>query len=147
MNTLWISSRYLSFLVLTWRLQIQVWVKENVEHGTNNWQTVTADTSLFRDTMPAIAWFSTIRKYTIRCWLWRSLSQTLYRRRVSVINVKFQVGNEHKLCFRVLNRNSARNKQYLKMMGFTHVLNTAEGTRLGQVDTGHSYYRDMQSVR
>uniref|UniRef100_A0A336LBD3 Dual specificity protein phosphatase n=1 Tax=Culicoides sonorensis TaxID=179676 RepID=A0A336LBD3_CULSO len=43
--------------------------------------------------------------------------------------------------------NSAKNKQYLKMMGITHVLNTAEGTRLGQVDTGHAYYRDMPTVR
>jgi len=41
---------------------------------------------------------------------------------------------------------SARNKQFLKAMGFTHVLNAAEGSRLGQVDTGHSYYRDMPSI-
>lgn len=32
-------------------------------------------------------------------------------------------------------------------MGITHVLNTAEGTRFGQVDTGHGYYRDMPSLR
>jgi atypical dual specificity phosphatase len=42
---------------------------------------------------------------------------------------------------------SAKNKQYLRVMGITHVLNTAEGTRFGQVDTGHSYYRDMPSLR
>ncbi|XP_063700497.1 dual specificity protein phosphatase 13B isoform X1 [Culicoides brevitarsis] len=42
--------------------------------------------------------------------------------------------------------NAAKNKQYLKIMGFTHVLNAAEGTRFGQVDTGHSYYRDMQNM-
>lgn len=42
---------------------------------------------------------------------------------------------------------SARNKQYLRLIGITHVLNTAEGTRFGQVDTGHSYYRDMSGVR
>lgn len=32
-------------------------------------------------------------------------------------------------------------------MGITHVLNTAEGSRFGQVDTGHSYYRDMPNLR
>lgn len=32
-------------------------------------------------------------------------------------------------------------------MGITHVLNTAEGSRFGQVDTGHAYYRDMPNVR
>ncbi|XP_038108199.1 dual specificity protein phosphatase 3 isoform X3 [Culex quinquefasciatus] len=42
---------------------------------------------------------------------------------------------------------SARNKQYLRLIGVTHVLNTAEGTRFGQVDTGHSFYRDMSGVR
>lgn len=44
-------------------------------------------------------------------------------------------------------RNSAKNKQYLRLIGVTHVLNTAEGTRFGQVDTGHSYYRDMSGIR
>lgn len=47
----------------------------------------------------------------------------------------------------IFHSEAARNKQYLKALGFTHVLNAAEGTRLGQVDTGHSYYRDMPSVR
>lgn len=42
---------------------------------------------------------------------------------------------------------AAKNKTYLRMMGITHVLNAAEGCRYGQVDTGHSYYRDMPSVR
>ncbi|KAG5684054.1 hypothetical protein PVAND_013305 [Polypedilum vanderplanki] len=42
---------------------------------------------------------------------------------------------------------AAKNKQYLRMMGITHVLNTAEGSRFGQVDTGHSYYRDMSNLR
>lgn len=32
-------------------------------------------------------------------------------------------------------------------MGITHVLNTAEGSRFGQVDTGHAYYRDMPQIR
>lgn len=32
-------------------------------------------------------------------------------------------------------------------MGITHVLNTAEGTRFGQVDTGHAYYRELSNVR
>jgi hypothetical protein len=42
---------------------------------------------------------------------------------------------------------AAKNKQYLRLMGITHVLNTAEGTRFGQVDTGHGYYRDMPNLR
>lgn len=42
---------------------------------------------------------------------------------------------------------SATNKAFLRLMGFTHVLNTAEGSRFGQVDTGHSYYRDMPEIR
>lgn len=42
---------------------------------------------------------------------------------------------------------AAKNKNYLRMMGITHVLNAAEGCRYGQVDTGHSYYRDMPSIR
>lgn len=42
---------------------------------------------------------------------------------------------------------AAKNKTYLRMMGITHVLNAAEGCRYGQVDTGHSYYRDMPNVR
>ncbi|KAL9873634.1 dual specificity phosphatase DUPD1 isoform X2 [Glossina fuscipes] len=42
---------------------------------------------------------------------------------------------------------AAKNKTYLRMMGITHVLNAAEGCRYGQVDTGHSYYRDMPSIR
>ncbi|XP_017040521.1 dual specificity protein phosphatase 3 isoform X2 [Drosophila ficusphila] len=42
---------------------------------------------------------------------------------------------------------AAKNKVYLRMMGITHVLNAAEGCRYGQVDTGHSYYRDMPSIR
>lgn len=39
------------------------------------------------------------------------------------------------------------NKTFLRLMGITHVLNTAEGSRYGQVDTGHVYYRDMPNVR
>ncbi|XP_053948073.1 dual specificity phosphatase 29 isoform X2 [Anastrepha obliqua] len=42
---------------------------------------------------------------------------------------------------------AAKNKSFLRMMGITHVLNAAEGCRYGQVDTGHSYYRDMPSIR
>ncbi|XP_059222231.1 dual specificity protein phosphatase 13 isoform X5 [Stomoxys calcitrans] len=41
---------------------------------------------------------------------------------------------------------SAKNKTFLRMKGITHVLNAAEGCRYGQVDTGHSYYRDMPSI-
>lgn len=43
--------------------------------------------------------------------------------------------------------NSAKNKLFLRGAGITHVLNTAEGSRYGQVDTGHIYYRDMPSIR
>lgn len=42
---------------------------------------------------------------------------------------------------------SAKNKVFLRMMGITHILNTAEGSRYGQVDTGHIYYRDMPNIR
>ncbi|XP_055857585.1 dual specificity protein phosphatase 13 isoform X1 [Episyrphus balteatus] len=42
---------------------------------------------------------------------------------------------------------AAKNKVYLRLMGITHVLNTAEGCRYGQVDTGHIYYRDMPTIR
>jgi len=42
---------------------------------------------------------------------------------------------------------SAKNKTFLRLMGITHVLNTAEGSRFGQVDTGHTYYRDMPNIR
>ncbi|XP_037919194.1 dual specificity protein phosphatase 13 isoform X2 [Hermetia illucens] len=42
---------------------------------------------------------------------------------------------------------AAKNKVYLRLMGITHVLNTAEGSRYGQVDTGHSYYRDVPTMR
>ncbi|KAJ6648661.1 Dual specificity phosphatase 29 [Pseudolycoriella hygida] len=42
---------------------------------------------------------------------------------------------------------SARNKTFLRLMGITHILNTAEGSRYGQVDTGHRYYRDMPNIR
>lgn len=42
---------------------------------------------------------------------------------------------------------SATNKAFLRLMGFTHVLNTAEGSRFGQVDSGHRYYRDMPEIR
>ncbi|XP_067001340.1 dual specificity protein phosphatase 3 [Anabrus simplex] len=37
---------------------------------------------------------------------------------------------------------AAKNKQYLKKMGITHVLNTAEGNRFGMVNTNQLYYRD-----
>ncbi|XP_076358322.1 dual specificity protein phosphatase 3-like [Tachypleus tridentatus] len=35
---------------------------------------------------------------------------------------------------------AARNKTYLKQFGITHVVNTAEGSGFGQVNTGRSYY-------
>lgn len=51
-----------------------------------------------------------------------------------------------KLLF-VLYRASATNKAFLRQMGITHILNTAEGSRFGQVDTGHAYYRDVPQIR
>ncbi|GLH13721.1 Dual specificity protein phosphatase Mpk3 [Gryllus bimaculatus] len=37
---------------------------------------------------------------------------------------------------------SARNKAYLKRIGVTHVLNTAEGSAFGMVNTNSAYYKD-----
>ncbi|XP_049788118.1 dual specificity protein phosphatase 3 [Schistocerca nitens] len=37
---------------------------------------------------------------------------------------------------------AAKNKQYLRKIGVTHVLNTAEGNRFGMVNTSRDYYRD-----
>lgn len=42
---------------------------------------------------------------------------------------------------------TAENKTFLRMNRFTHVLNTAEGRRFGQVDTGHAFYRDLPQIR
>lgn len=41
----------INLTVLTWWLQIQIWVQKNVKHGTNNWQTVATYTTLLSDTM------------------------------------------------------------------------------------------------
>ncbi|XP_037968763.2 dual specificity protein phosphatase 13 [Plutella xylostella] len=41
---------------------------------------------------------------------------------------------------------AAKDKNFLRRMGITHVLNTAEGKRFTQVDTDHLYYRDT-SIR
>ena len=38
-------------------------------------------------------------------------------------------------------RGAAKNAFYLKKVGVTHVLNTAEGTRMGMVDTNQNFYR------
>jgi protein-tyrosine phosphatase len=38
-------------------------------------------------------------------------------------------------------RGAAKNTFYLKKIGVTHVLNTAEGTRVGLVDTNQNYYK------
>ena len=40
-----------------------------------------------------------------------------------------------------LYRGAAKNTFYLKKIGVTHVLNTAEGTRMGLVDTNQNFYR------
>ncbi|XP_012267509.2 dual specificity protein phosphatase 3 isoform X1 [Athalia rosae] len=37
---------------------------------------------------------------------------------------------------------TAKNKEYLKKLGITHVLNAAEGKRFGFVDTDKNYYKD-----
>ncbi|XP_015434142.1 PREDICTED: dual specificity protein phosphatase 3 [Dufourea novaeangliae] len=37
---------------------------------------------------------------------------------------------------------TARNKQYLQMLGITHLLNCAEGKRFGFVNTDENYYKD-----
>ncbi len=41
------------------------------------------------------------------------------------------------LCF----RGAAKNTFYLKKVGITHVLNTAEGSVIGTVDTNQDFYR------
>ena len=38
-------------------------------------------------------------------------------------------------------RGAAKNTFYLKKIGVTHVLNTAEGTRVGLVDTNKNFYK------
>ncbi|XP_059078384.1 dual specificity protein phosphatase 3-like isoform X4 [Tigriopus californicus] len=38
-------------------------------------------------------------------------------------------------------KGAARNTFYLKKVGVTHVLNTAEGSRMGTVDTNQNYYK------
>jgi len=37
---------------------------------------------------------------------------------------------------------AAKNKQYLRRIGITHILNTAEGNKSGMVNTSKDYYRD-----
>jgi len=41
-----------------------------------------------------------------------------------------------------LYRATAKNKKYLKMLGITHLLNAAEGSRYGFVNTDNNYYAD-----
>lgn len=47
-----------------------------------------------------------------------------------------QCTHEHHLC-----RGAARNVEYLKYLGVTHVLNAAEGVGFGQVSTSAEFYR------
>lgn len=42
--------------------------------------------------------------------------------------------------------NAARNKECLTRLGVTHILNTAQGSGIGQVDTDETYYR-MQGIK
>lgn len=44
-------------------------------------------------------------------------------------------------------RVAAQDKGFLKHMRINYVLNTAEGKRYTQVDTGHLYYRDVPGLR
>jgi hypothetical protein len=37
---------------------------------------------------------------------------------------------------------AAKNKEYLRKIGITHILNTAEGIGFGRVNTSKDYYRD-----
>jgi hypothetical protein len=37
---------------------------------------------------------------------------------------------------------AAKNKEYLRMIGITHILNTAEGDIWAMVDTSKDYYRN-----
>lgn len=53
------------------------------------------------------------------------------------IQIKFQL---HLFFLHCICRGAALNKQYLKLIGVTHVLNAAEGSRLGQVNTCERYY-------
>lgn len=46
------------------------------------------------------------------------------------------------LCVRLFYSGAAKNKQYLRRIGITHVLNTAEGNKFGMVNTNRAYYRD-----
>ncbi|XP_022251293.1 dual specificity protein phosphatase 3-like isoform X2 [Limulus polyphemus] len=41
------------------------------------------------------------------------------------------------------NESTARNIAFLQQIGITHVVNTAEGTGIGQVNTGKSYYHSI----
>lgn len=51
--------------------------------------------------------------------------------------------NSHLFFCRFSYRGSARNKNYLKLIGITHVVNTADGTHFSQVNTGAHYYSDV----
>jgi hypothetical protein len=37
---------------------------------------------------------------------------------------------------------AAKHKQFLRMIGITHILNASEGDKLGLVDTSEGYSRD-----
>jgi hypothetical protein len=47
----------------------------------------------------------------------------------------------YSVCTFIFSR-AAENKQFLRKIGITHILNTAEGHGLGMVNTGKEYYRD-----
>jgi len=42
-----------------------------------------------------------------------------------------------------MSRGAAKNKNYLKLIGVTHVVNTAEGVHFCQINTGAYFYRDV----
>lgn len=45
--------------------------------------------------------------------------------------------------FDYFSRGAAKNKAYLKKMGITHVLNTAQGSKFATVDTDAGFYENV----
>lgn len=43
----------------------------------------------------------------------------------------------------LFSRGAAKNKEYLKKMGITHVLNTAQGSKFATVDTDAGFYENV----
>ena len=76
----------------------------------------------------------TITKIVFRNWLW------------SIIIDKFRfLYPNHPINWPslLITSGAAKNKQFLKILGITHVVNTADGTKFTQVQTGAHYYSDV----